>query len=295
MANTITLEQLINRTYKALWQNSEAINITADDVVIPKINSVIDRVCKGNVKDLLTWQVYNCGDLSFLRKKVFYNIIKSSVLSEDIAVWDTVAKFDATDFSTSWAVIINGEVIKYTNKISTEIQGLTVLTSHKVGSTVRQLYNMPSDISNPFTIFNTDNSWSEKEIRYKDDRYWGIGIYYTVVQNNDWDRYFHFQWLDYTGSKISLYYYITATTLSNLSDICIIPDTYCYDMIPLLVAWEIALENEEDSDAQSKLRMWYSKLSEMYAYYSKINKPNRQQFIIQPRNFSSIMWYGRRR
>ncbi len=288
-----TFEQLINRTYIYLWQPSDSVNFNVDTVVKPKINSVINQICKGIYINPITQQKYTAGDLPFLRKQEFYDIVDKTTLTSDIDVGDTTIPFDTDKFSNSGAVFTQGQVIKYTSKNSTQILGVTwVISSVSSGANIYQVYALPTNISNPFTVFLIDENGRSLEIPYIDDRYkTNSSYYYTIIQDNDWNEYVHFfGWMN-TSGKIQLIYYVNSIDMVDLSDECVLPD--CLDMVSAIAAAELAYENEELEDAKSKFDIGLSKLNAMYVYYTSRIKRNRQQVIPQAWDFRAVNgWYG---
>lgn len=286
----VTLEQLVNRSYKALWQNSDAVNITADDVMIPKINSIVNRICKWIYINPITWQRYTAGDLPFTRKQQFYTIVDKQTATADVAIWATVVSFVSTTFETAGAIFTNWQVIEYTGNTWTTLTGCSgVIAPITEWANIYQLYAIPTNISNPFTVFLVDDKGYTTEIPYIDDRYKSnSSYYYTIVQNNNGTRYVHFFGWDSTSWQIQIKYYENSTDMVALSDTCIIPDTRSLDMVSMLTAWEVAYENEETDDANTKLNLGCMKLNEMYVYYTSQIKRSKQEFVPQPRDNSSV-------
>ena len=291
----VTLEQLISRSYKALWQNSDAVNITADDVMIPKINSIVNRICKWIYINPITWQRYTAGDLPFTRKQQFYTIVDKQTATADVAIWATVVSFVSTTFATTGAIFTNWQVIEYTGNTWTTLTGCSgILAPITEWANIYQLYAIPTNISNPFTVFLIDDKGYTTEIPYIDDRFKSnSSYYYTIVQNNSGTRYIHFFGWNSTSGQIQIKYYENSTDMVALSDECIIPDTRSLDMVSMLTAWEVAYENEETDDANTKLNLGCMKLNEMYVYYTSQIKRSKQQFMPQPRDNSSITGYNR--
>jgi len=287
------LEAYINRTYKALWANSDALNITADDVIVPKINSVIARICKGIYKNPITGQTYRAGDLPFTRKQQFYSLVDKQTATADVAVWGTVVSFVSTTFASSGAIFTNWQVIEYTGNTWTTLTGCTwVLSPITEGANIYQLYAIPTNISNPFTVFLIDSNWYSTEIPYIDDRFkTNSSYYYAIVQNNSGTRYIHFFGWTSTSGQIQVKYYENSTDMVALSDESIIPDTRGLDMVSMLVAWEVAYENEEVEDASTKLQLGCNKLDEMYTYYNSQIKKSKQKFIPEARDYRTLQTF----
>ena len=109
-----TFEQIINATYKQLGEPSDSINYDETDVVRPKVNEVVDRVCKGMLRNVFTNMLYTAGDLPFRRRTEFYAGINRQSLQADVTIGDTTIDFDTTDFPTAGWVWIDNNIIEYT-------------------------------------------------------------------------------------------------------------------------------------------------------------------------------------
>jgi len=266
-------------------------------LVWSKINDVGDMICKWVVTSILDEKIYTAGDLWFLYDEIFYDIVKPQPLTEQLNIGDTVAKFTTTDYNDEWYVYINGDKIPYTSKISTEIQGLTVVkTSHLVGSMVEQLYTLPSNISQPFTVFlHTQNTI--REIPAIDERFiQDAWTWYSIV-NASWVSMLRIIWA--TQGKILVKYYKEWVELVDDDDVCILPDRYPMSVLAMLVAGELLYQTEEVDNGATKLKMWYNNLNNMYKYFANRVKKSKQTVKPQSYNYQSILWwsrvYGKRR
>lgn len=76
-------EQIINKTYLELNDPSDDPNFDLETVVKPKINSVVNRICKGQLRDINDNKVYRAGDLPFTRRYKFYQLINKQTLTDD--------------------------------------------------------------------------------------------------------------------------------------------------------------------------------------------------------------------
>lgn len=266
-------------------------------LVWSKINDVGDMICKWVVTSILDEKIYTAGDLWFLYDEIFYDIVKPQPLLEALDVWDTVAKFTTTDYNNSWYVYINWDKIPYTNKISTEIQGITVVkTSHLAGDMVEQLYTLPSNISQPFTVFlHTQNTI--REIPAIDERFiQDANTWYSIVNASGISM---LRIIGVTQGKILVKYYKEWVELVNDTDVCILPDRYPISVLAPIVAWELLYQTEEVDNGATKLKIWYNSLNNMYKYYANRVKKSKQTVKPQSYNYQSVLWwsriYGKRR
>lgn len=266
-------------------------------LVWSKINDVGDMICKWVVTSILDEKVYTAWDLWFLYDEIFFDIVKPVPLQEQLNIWDLVAKFDTTNYNNSWYLYIDGDKIPYTSKISTETQGLTVIkTSHLIGSMVEQLYTLPNNISQPFTVFILRN-WVEQEIPPIDERFTReVNIWYSVV-NASWVNLLRIVWA--TQGKILMKYYKQWTDLVNDIDVCVLPDRYPISVLAPIVAWELLYQTEEVDNGATKLKVWYNALNNMYKYFADRVKKSKITVKPQSYNYQSVLWwsriYGKRR
>lgn len=269
---------------------------TYSPLVWPMINNVGDMICKWIVTSILDEKTYTAGDLWFLYDESFFDIVKPMSLTEALDVGDTVAKFDTTSYLSSWYIMIGWDKIPYTSKISTEIQGLTVVkTSHLVGDTVEQLYLLPSNITQPFTVFHIDKD-VEREIPAIDERYsreYNTG--YSVV-NASGVNLLRVVW--YTQGKILMKYYKQWTDLSLDTDVCVLPDRYPLSVLATIVAGTLLYMTEEVDNGATKLKIGYNNLNDMYKYFANRVKKSKNTIKAQQYDYRSILWwntlYGKR-
>lgn len=96
--------------------------------------------------------------MPFTRKTKFYQLVVPKTLQVALTSSSTEIDIgDTTYYANSGYVYIDSEVIHYTGKNSTELTGVTGITiDHQTAVRVYQLYDMPDDISQPFTMFYID-------------------------------------------------------------------------------------------------------------------------------------------
>jgi hypothetical protein len=117
---SLTLSDITDRIYKKMWIKSDSTIFDRSTIVIPKLNLFISDICAGQVTNILNPTVtYKAWFLRFLAKKYFFKTVSPVKLTASTSWW--TVSFDTTNFATSWAVIINGNIIKYTGKTATTI------------------------------------------------------------------------------------------------------------------------------------------------------------------------------
>ena len=294
--NIVTLTDLLDATYKVLWESSSNTNYNSDTVT-EKINSIVDDVCKWLYIHPQTQQRYTAGDLSFLRRDHFIQCVKPLALGNAITTSSTEIDLTTSSYASSGSVLVWNDIIDYSSKSATHLTSVTgVWISHNAGEKAYQLYSLPSNISLPFTVFRLNSSGNiQYEIPYADYRYPVVeSVYYTILTKSDWTNLLHI--VGCSDARVKLVYYANSTDMTTDASTCSIPDDFSIKIIPNLVAGEILRENEEIEDAISKINKGCAKLDAMYSYYSKMTRRNRERIRVQTNDFNWLWFnYGYRR
>ena len=273
----LILETLIKKTYTVMWEPSDLAWTTTSDVVIPKINDVIRRICSGRIFDIVNWWMIQGRFLPFLASTLVFDIISDKTLTQAVIVWDTKIYMLTTWMSVTGTIIIWESVIPYTSLTSTYINVSTSSLSYDSWSTARVLYTLPINIDKPISL---RKNWEEINFVSEEDPVY-LSKYYSII---GWKLYI--KWVTW---RVVLKYQIFPTDLVSNTDICLL-DNY-WSLISQIAAWEILYDLEEVEDAKTKLIQWYSQLKEFYSYYStRINKQN----SILPQPLNLLTTYGRK-
>lgn len=286
-----TRDDIVTRVYQLLWDPSDVEEFDEETVVLPKVEDVVSRICKGIYINPVTAQVYRSGYLPFLDASVFYTSVQPIALQADVATNDVVITFDTTNFLNTWNdyIYINGDIIRYTGKTATTITGVTwISTTHKSGDLVYQLYKLPTSITKPFTLFRMTGNQNKQKVDHVDFRQPILeNNYYTILR--DWDQDL-LNIVGYWGELTFMMIYIDKnTTMSTPSSVCIIPD--CTEIVAHLVAWELLYEYEEYEDWPTKLQHWCALLNEMYMFYAKQTKDTDRRMVSgNPVTYSKAFW-----
>ena len=258
MAN---LESLVKATYDKLWEPSDITSSSATEVVIPKINDVIRRICSWKVYNLIEWGMIQGKYLPFLAWTSIINALTSRVLTQEVLVWDTKLYFDTTDLASSGSIIMWEVVFFYTVKTSTYIEIPASEFKWDKWTTLRVLYDLPTDIDEPQAL----RQWNIEIWFVNDDNPITWTVYYSITGGK-----LYIKWVIW---KVVLKYKKKPTDLVDNTDECIIPDAK--NIIACISAGEVLYDLEEINDAQSKLVSGYSQLKEFYSKQaSQVKKQN---------------------
>jgi len=75
---------------------------------------------------------------------------------------------------------------------------------------------------------------------------------------------------------------VNSTALTEAGSVSVIPDPYALSVIAPLVAGELLRDTEEIDDAIPKLNRGCNNLENMFDYYSKMIKRNRETIQMNP-------------
>ncbi len=274
-----TLFDIDEKVRRAMVIESDSTTYDRSDVRIPKINSVVQNICKWRYKDITSSPnnpvIYQWGDMIFLRKPIPY-VVNTPLPTTDVVLVDaeSIPISNTEWYTASWAVIINNNIIPYTSLTPTSFEGTSnILAQIPSGATVHQLYTLPDDYHKPFLMKYVGNTWNNN-IDFKDfrDPQAGFTNYY-VLWDSDVGQYLYI--VGDVGTYW-FYYYKSVSDMVDDDDECVIPDSYPVDMVALIVAWELLYEVWLEDEAMRKLTIWYSKLQVFYSEYAETTKDQRQ-------------------
>lgn len=296
-----TRAEIVAEVYNIMGQPSDSSNYNAETIVIPKINRLVQRLCRGKYRSILNQQSYSAGELDFLKRDFFFTNVTPVSLTTALTTTSTTIEMETANFADSGFVMINSDIIQYTGKTATELTGVTGIdTDHATGQLIFQLFELPEDISKPFTLFRLNKNQryepSYFEVPYVDERQMPDKInYFTVVSPDGGETQLLSLRDDYrTTNQYRLIYYLESTDMEAETDVCTIPDPYALEVVAPLVAGEVLWDTQEVEDATTILRRGEAGLTEMFDYMSSLVKKNRPQVRIAPMFYSSGRYGGRR-
>jgi len=281
--STVTFWDIKNKVWNLLGQKSTSTNFS-DGIVWSKINSVARRVLKGRVKNLLDKnQIFRAGKLWFTEGKLNVRIQDWGKLNTELEVWDIVALMDTTNVLTSWFVEIWGDIISYSGKIITELQGtLWQTVTHLVAERVNQLYEMPTAMDKPSEVFKIVD-WRRFDIPLRNDN--NQSCYYEVLRS--WTQILlKIAWLD-QDDLVEVNYQSKFTNMWVNTDINPLPEDYWEEVLGYIAAWELAFGKKLPVN-QEILIMGYWNLQNMYQDYTNTTQVIKQSIRPQHYKFRTL-------
>ena len=222
--NNVLFIDVINEIYDYIWQQKTS-NTYKLDVAKRNINQFIKKITNSNV--------YN----NVIRQYCFNNISKSVTAKWYIATWVTIWE-DMTNVPSSWAALVWWILFNY-NSYSNWVLLWTVWTVYKSWDIVNIWYKLPASLHKISEVFIDDMELYPKDYR----RYTNYDYNYTIITDNNWDRYLFLPYWNY--SVVTIKYLPVNWMLVNDDDIVNFPIEYT-DVISLYVAYTMLMTREDD-------------------------------------------------
>lgn len=247
-------------------------------------------ICSGGIEDPINKKQVQKWPLPFLFSDAFYSSVQDSYLSADATVGGTTLTLsNTTNFLSSGQVWIDGNIIAYTGKTSTQLTGVTGITfAHASGRRVSQLFSLPTDFASAVrVIYNGDYQLFPQDYRtlytkkndFKEfnrfarlttqetepfDR--DIPPFYTIVNGS----YLLPVNVDASGYSIHLLYEKKPSTITSTVD-ATIPEEFAEHTIPYIAVAEMFYERGEEDRAARLLNRAIGRVKTMYDYYGNMN------------------------
>lgn len=292
----LSLAEIVHQVYLELAVNDDNETYKKETVVIPRINSVMQKVLadrKYNVilpdstysPDIKGW------DLEFLRGNMFFDRVRNVV-----SIWKADAGTYRIEYQpkpgnnipTSGYIYVNGMILEYTLLeedwhhyfVTPEAIEMSVFP----GTKIEFLYPIKEEAEETYQLFAMAKG-REIEVVYSDYRYPGDYLNFRSIFYKDWTKLIRLN-LPETREhmQFKLNYYKKVTDLVNDTDKSLFPESrWDINVLSLLVAWELLYETEKTDDGAKKLIKGYGELIAFYDKFATINKGYRQN-----------MWWNRK-
>ncbi len=278
-----TKKEIVDKTYYILGEDQSSTVFDKEGTVVPKINTTIDKICRCNVTNILTWEKIRWGILDFLYEERTLSIPRAKNTIEDIDVNSKSIKLDTLDWlPTNWFIEINGNVIWYSWLDTTNnavIQLAWVNGKHEWGSVVHFAHLLPENIVKAADFYDVDYEDMLKFIDFREKRI-------------DWERCYTLK--PYKWRKVAIFYNIESPVtisytkklepLERDEDECWLPENFWVEILPYIVAGSLLVDTSEQEKAKALLNQWYSALEDMYSYYATPTKKFRKKIKTTPLN-----------
>lgn len=223
------------KIWDLLSQRATSINFGPDKIK-SEIHNVSLDIWRGRKTNLLSQAILRAGNLWFQNGQKNFRIKSGGILTAQADIGDNIIEMDTTNVLSSGYGLLGGDIINYTAKTSTEIQGVTGITdSHLVGDRFIQLYTLPTDFETIIglrKVVNYSNGTTYAEIPLNN----GL-VNYEILRSGT-VTLLKVNTLD-SGDLIEVKYTKKLNELTDDTDICSFPDTYGLTVIATIVAGEM--------------------------------------------------------
>lgn len=280
-----TLQQLRNIWY-AILKESETSSAYPTVLMDSLINWAEKSICAWWITDVRSGNQIEKWPLPFLYSDSFYSTVQDVYLTANATIWGNTLDMDTTNLLSSGKVWINWNLITYTGKLATQLTWVTgIWFAHQSWDRVSQLFVLPTDYASPVRcyyrwgypleskdyrdVFTSNNNYKNLDdwINLDYDFNSNISPFYSIIKGL---YLLPFQ-IDTTWEMLHLMYETVPTTMTAVTDVCTIPDTYADRTIPYIAVWEFLYNRWEEARWLELLAFWYWKIQEMYSFYTNQN------------------------
>lgn len=283
-----TKKEIVDKCYKILWEEQTSTVFDKEGDVVPRINEIIDKICRCNVTNVLTQTKLRGWILDFLYEEKTIKIPEAKRLMEDINENRVTITLDnVEDLPNTGYLEVEWNIFSY-NWIDEDWTLLKVNWLnwyHPMKAEVHFAYMMPTKVLKPADIFDNELECLLKFVDFREPKWYQRC--YTLKPHN--------------GKKFAIFYNIHTPVMISYSkkldplesdeDECGFPDNYWLNILPNLVVWELLIENSSEVQKWERLlSIWYSALEDMYTFYATPNKQFRKKIKTVP---MSVNWIDR--
>ena len=240
----LTLSALTTLVYGKMGVPSDSTTFDSATVVKPRISSVYQNVCGGQIADMFKdGKVYMAPLLRVLAKQLFPNVPQPTKAASTTAAGTTSFPVaSSASYPSTGAVFCEGEVLTYSANVANTLT-LTAPTAvqHVSGAEVDFVQAVPSDWGKPVDAMDVSG---QNYYDFVDDR--GVPStpdYFTVKPGPGTSG--DFLWFSDSG-RFRVTYVLFPSALANDTDASVLPDKIDQDVIAPLVAGSLLWENFSD-------------------------------------------------
>jgi len=281
-----TKKEIVDKIYYLLWEDQTSTVFDKEGEVVPKVNEVVGKICRCEVKNILTDTKIRGWILDFLYEEKTIKVPRAKQLMEDITESTTSITLDNIDDLASTGFIeIEWNIISYW-AIDTDWKLIKlgwINWFHWAWATVRLAYQMPSKVLKPADLYDTQLG---VRLKFMDFREFKSDLSCYTLKPSNGRKYAIFYNIE---NPVTISYTKKLDEMESDDDECGLPDDYGKKIIPNLVAGELLIDTSEWEKGKSLLQIWYAELEDMYSFYATPNKQFRKKIRVRPMT-NGYMW-----
>lgn len=272
------------------WWGTSAYPLTLCDL---HLDAAQQKILGGRVINPISKEEVRSGKMHFKYAEAFYSNIPWTSLSTATAIGDTTIYVgDTTNYWTTWALFIAGNIVTYTGKTATSFTGCSgVLFAHQIWIQVYPAYVMPTDYGKVINviyknkiklpmkgyddIFEDLNSYKGSNrnrsmtIGYYDQPY-RVAPFYTIKDA----AYLIIYNFNDVNAMIKLRYERVFPDMSSIVGCAIDNDTFAKTTVPYLAVAQTLFDRGEEWRAAQIYSVAISYIREMYDWYNNTDYEN---------------------
>lgn len=276
-----TKKEIVDKTYYLLGEDQSSTVFDKEGTVVPLIRSMIDKICRCDITNIITQQKIRGGILDFLYEEKTLKIPRVRKTMEEIDENSNYILLDRIDWlPIKWRMEIDWNIISYDwvsedNKAILKVSGINGY--HAQRSSLNFAYLLPENLIKACDFYDVEY---KQMLRFKDFR-----------EEKSYDRYYTIK--PYKWRKVAVFYNIDnapimiswtkkLNPIESDNDECWLPDNYGEDIVAYLVAGSLLIDTSESNKGKDLLNQWYSSLEDMYSFYATPTKKFRKKIKTTP-------------
>lgn len=277
-----TKKEIVDKTYYLLGEDQSSTVFDKEGTVVPMIRSMIDKICRCDITNIITQQKIRGGILDFLYEEKTLKIPRVKKTIEEIDVNNHYIMLNDIDWlPNKWMVEINWNIIGYDwvsgdNNSILKTNGIN--GNHAVNSDVNFAYLLPENLIKACDFYDVEYKEMLKFVDFREERVCFERCY--TIKPYKWRKVVVFYNID--NSPIMISRTKKLEPMETDSDECWLPDNYGEDIVAYLVAGSLLIDTSESNKGKDLLNQWYSSLEDMYSFYATPTKKFRKKIKTTP-------------
>jgi len=281
---TTTLDEILSECYKTMKEERNNSPRYPESTMIRYINKAQKDICFGIVSNPANDEKLQKGNLGFIESQQFYSSVADTSISNEATIGANTLDATTTNNLNSGALYIDGDIITYTSKSSTQFLGVEGITfAHKAGARIKQLAVLPDAWGQIIkVVYNKTNKLRPVDYRNLEGElqtyYSGVSIdresetvfesqidpFYSILDG----KYIAMYGFNTNNYAINIEYDKKPIRMSNLTDIATIPDDFAIDVLADYAVANMLYRRGEEKRAIEHFNIAFDFIGGMYKWYN---------------------------
>ena len=276
-----TKKEIVDKTYYLLGEDQSSTVFDKEGTVVPMIRSMIDKICRCDITNIITQQKIRGGILDFLYEEKTLKIPRVKKTIEEIDENSTYILLDSIDWlPTKWRIEIDWNIISYdwlSEENTAILKTQWINGYHTASSSVNFAYLLPENLIKACDFYDVEYKEMLKFVDFREER--NYERCYTIKPYK-WRKVAVFYNID--NAPIMISWTKKLEPIESDEDECWLPENYWKDIVAYLVAGSLLIDTSESNKGKDLLNQWYSSLEDMYSFYATPTKKFRKKIKTTP-------------